>query len=50
MYGFENGPRKRFQYSPKEKKNIAKFAVFVLFMVLVGMAFGWWLMLRLSGV
>ena len=50
MYGFNVGPRKRFQYSPKEKKNIVKFCAFVLVMVLLGMAFGWWLILRLSGV
>ncbi len=47
MY-YGNGPRKRHQYSPTEKKNIAKFTVFVIFMVGCGMAFGLFLLKLMS--
>lgn len=47
MY-YGQGPRKRHQYSPTEKKNIAKFSVFCVFMVLCGMGFGWLLIRFMS--
>lgn len=47
MY-YGQGPRKRHQYSPTEKKNIVKFVVFCVVMVLCGMAFGWFLLHLMS--
>lgn len=47
MY-YGQGPHKRHEYSPAEKKNIVKFAIFCVFMVCCGMAFGYFLLRMMS--
>ena len=36
-----HGPRKRYQASPTEKKNMVIFGAFVVFIILCGMGAGW---------
>ena len=47
MY-YGQGPRKRHQYSPTEKKNIVKSLSSAWLWCCVGMAFGWFLLHLMS--